>query len=378
MEPVPLSELTTLRVGGPPAAMIAPVTEAELVEAALQIWGAGEHWMLLGGGSNTVAGDEGFDGTVIRIVTRGVDVLPVSAASGRVRLRVQAGEPWDDLVAYTVAQGWSGIEALSGIPGSSGAAPVQNIGAYGQELSSSLVAVDFLDYESGEVRRIEAAELDLGYRMSVLKRGLAGIVLAIELDLHDTQAEIAVLGEALSQPVGYSQLAGALGVQLGDRVPVEALREAVLGLRRSKGMVLDSEDPDTASAGSFFTNPIVTETSARALPDSAPRWPMEPDLPDRVIPLEEYAGLSPIPEAEVRRQVKLSAAWLIENAGISRGFRLPGSRAAISSKHTLALTNTGGASAAEIAELARYVQGRVQSEFGLILHPEPVLVGVVL
>ncbi|MCU1635276.1 MAG: UDP-N-acetylenolpyruvoylglucosamine reductase [Cryobacterium sp.] len=378
IKPVPLSALTTLRVGGTPTAMTAPVLEAELVEAARQLWDSGDPWMLLGGGSNTVAGDEGFDGTVIRIETRGVEVLPDPAASGRVRLRVQAGEPWDELVAYTVAQGWSGIEALSGIPGSSGAAPVQNIGAYGQELSSSLVAVDFLEYESGEIRRVEASELGLGYRTSVLKRGLEGVVLAIELDLHDTRAEVAVLGEALSQPVGYSQLAGALGVQLGDRVPIAALREAVLALRRSKGMVLDPTDPDTASAGSFFTNPIVPETFARALPDSAPRWPMGPDLPDRVIPLEEYAGLSPIPEAEIRRQIKLSAAWLIEKVGISRGFRLPGSRAAVSSKHTLALTNTGGASAAEIAELARYVQGRVQAEFGLTLRPEPVLVGVVL
>jgi UDP-N-acetylmuramate dehydrogenase len=255
---------------------------------------------------------------------------------------------------------------------------VQNIGAYGQELASSLVSVDFLDFESGEVRRMTAAELGLGYRTSVLKRGLRGIVLSIDLDLHDTSAEASVLGAQLSQPVAYGQLASALGVQLGDRVPIAQLRDTVLALRASKGMVLDAGDPDTASAGSFFTNPIVTENFARSLPDSAPRWPLTTDLPDRVIPLEEYAGVGPIPGLEPVRTVKLSAAWLIENAGIRRGYRLPGSRAAVSSKHTLALTNTGGATADEVAQLARYVQGRVVSEFGIILQPEPVLVGVTL
>ena len=389
-EPIALAALTTMRVGGVPARMVAPATEQELVDAARDVWSSGDDWMLLGGGSNTVAGDEGFDGTVIRVVTRGLSVGGPADSSGstgsagsdpaagvdRVRLRVAAGEPWDELVAHTVAQGWSGIEALSGIPGSAGAAPVQNIGAYGQELSSSLVAVDFLDYETGSRRRMEAAELELGYRTSVLKQGLRGIVLAIEFDLHDTSAEASVLGNALSQPVTYGQLAEALGVQLGDRVGLETLRETVLALRAAKGMVLDASDPDTASAGSFFTNPIVTENFARSLPESAPRWTLEPELPDRVIPLNEYAGVAALKGADAVRMVKLSAAWLVENAGISRGFRLPGSRAAISSKHTLALTNTGGATADEIAQLARYVLGLVQSEFGVILQPEPVLIGV--
>jgi UDP-N-acetylmuramate dehydrogenase len=381
-EPVPLAELTTLRVGGVPAQMIAPTTEQDLVDAVLGVWAGDDDWLLLGGGSNILASDEGFDGTVIRIVTRGIQAAGPDEATGpgRVRLRVQAGEPWDDVVAHAVARGWAGIEALSGIPGSTGAAPVQNIGAYGQELSSSLVAVDFLDYESGARRRMEAAELELGYRTSVLKQGLRGVVLAIELDLHDTTAEAAVLGSALSRPVAYAQLAGALGVQLGDRVPIAALRESVLALRASKGMVLDPADPDTSSAGSFFTNPIVSERFARSLPASAPRWIIghETDLPDRVIPLDEYAGVGPVPGVEVVRLVKLSAAWLIEHAGIAPGFRLPGSRAAVSSKHSLALTNTGGATAADVAELARYVLGRVQAEFGVILQPEPVLVGVTL
>lgn len=389
--PIPLSELTTLRVGGIPARMVAPTTEQELVDAAREAWASGDDWMLLGGGSNTVAGDDGFDGTVIRVVTRGVEVLSadaaevgeVSARADRVRLRVQAGEPWDDLVAYAVANGWAGIEALSGIPGSAGAAPVQNIGAYGQELSTSLVAVDFLDYETGERRRMPAAELELGYRTSALKtamltRGLAGIVLAIELDLHDTKAEASVLGSSLGRPVEYEQLATALDVQLGDRVPIAALRDTVLALRASKGMVLDDADPDTFSAGSFFTNPIVTEVFARTLPASAPRWSLAPERPDRVIPLDEYAGIGPVPTDDVEYGVKLSAAWLIERAGVARGFRLPGSRAAISSKHTLAITNTGGATAEEIAQLARFVQGRVAAEFGVVLQPEPVFIGVEL
>ena len=394
--PVTLAELTTLRVGGAPANLVAPADEAGLIQAALDAWASDEPWLLLGGGSNTVAADAGFDGTVIRVCTRGVQVLGAAQATtsepaseavtvpgtdadvdGRaVRIRVQAGEPWDELVALTVENGWAGIEALSGIPGTSGAAPVQNIGAYGQELASSLAAIDFLDYDTGEVEHLSAAELGLGYRTSVLKQGRRGVVLAIELDLRDMSAQAAVLGSALSRPVSYPQLAKALGVQLGDRVPLADLRRSVLELRASKGMVLNDADPDTYSAGSFFTNPIVTESFARSLPADAPRWKQaEIDLPDRVIPLDEYAGVGPMPGAEVLRTVKLSAAWLIEHSGIQRGFRLPGSAAAISSKHTLAITNTGGATADEIGQLARFVQQRVQADFGVILQPEPVFVG---
>jgi UDP-N-acetylmuramate dehydrogenase len=375
--PSTLAELTTMRVGGAPARLLAPADRDALVAAALDVWGSGDDWLLIGGGSNTIAADDGFDGTVIRIVTRGVERLP--APEGRVHLRVQAGEPWDDVVALAVRNGWSGIEALSGIPGSTGAAPVQNIGAYGQELESALISVEFLDYVSGEVRTLTKADLGLGYRMSVLKGGLAGIVLSVDLDLADNAVPDG-FGAPLSAPVAYAQLADALGVPIGTRVSVAEARRAVLALRASKGMVLDPADPDSVSAGSFFTNPIVSETFARSLPASAPRWPVTPPEPAAVIGLQP-GGPHPLdipPLASGPYDVKLSAAWLIENAGIRRGYALPGSGAAISSKHTLAIVNRGGATAQDVAQLASFIQARVQSEFGVLLRPEPVLVGMVL
>jgi UDP-N-acetylmuramate dehydrogenase len=366
-EDVPLSTLTTLRIGGPARRVLRTSSTAELVDAALGTWADGDEWLVLGGGSNVVAGDDGFDGTVLVPGQRGIEARP---DGDRVRLRVDAGEPWDDLVAETVARGLAGLEALSGIPGSTGAAPIQNIGAYGQELSSSLVAVQFLDYLTGDLAWMSATELGLGYRTSIFKRGTTGIVTAVDLEL----AGPAGGGTALSAPIAYAQLAGALGVDLGVRVPIAEVRDAVLRLRRSKGMVLDPDDPDSVSAGSFFTNPIVSERFARGLPAEAPRWPVTPDEPDAVLPLG--GAVRPAPEHE--HLVKLSAAWLIEHAGIRRGFALPGSRAAISGKHSLALVNRGGATAEEILELARYVRALVQTEFGVLLRPEPVLLGVAL
>jgi UDP-N-acetylenolpyruvoylglucosamine reductase len=361
----PLAEYTTLRVGGPARRLLEPATRAELLEATLATWSSPEDWLLLGGGSNVVIADDGFDGDVIRVDTRGIAQSRVDAPRP-VRLTVEAGEPWDDVVAHAVAHGWSGIEALSGIPGSAGAAPVQNIGAYGQELGSSLVAIELLDFETHELVRVTAAELGLGYRTSALKRGRLGLVTSLELALADDGG--------LSQPIAYAQLAAALGVRIGDRVPVTELRTAVLELRGAKGMLWDPADPDSASAGSFFTNPVVSEQFARGLPADAPRWPTAPEEAPRVLPLD--ADVPPLARGEYL--VKLSAAWLIERAGIPRGFALPGSRAGVSSKHTLAIVNRGGATAAEIAQLAGYIQTRVLSEFGIVLHPEPVLVGVEL
>ncbi|AXH35110.1 UDP-N-acetylmuramate dehydrogenase [Humibacter sp. BT305] len=370
----PLAPLTTMRVGGPAARLLEPETEQELLDAAREVWDTGLDWFVLGGGSNVVVGDDGFDGTVIRVATTGI--APVMSKVGSVRLRVQAGHSWDDLVRHTVEQGLAGMEALSGIPGSVGASPIQNIGAYGQEVESSIVSLDFLDAATGAVRRMQRDELELSYRSSVFKRGLEGMVLSVTFEVADA-------GDGLSGPVQYAQLASALGVQVGDRAPLSEVRAAVLALRASKGMVLDASDPDSVSAGSFFTNPIVTERFARTLPGDAPRWQVEPEEPAVVVPLGELVDGMEIPSVDDRSaapppaeyHVKLSAAWLIEHAGIRRGFSLPGSRAAVSSKHTLALVNRGGASGDEIGQLARYVQGRVLAEFGVLLQPEPLFVG---
>ncbi len=358
------SDLTTMRVGGSARVFVDATTEAELIDAAHDAWGGQDEWLILGGGSNLVVADEGFDGTVIRVLSRGIERL--LTAPGTVRLRVQAGEPWDAVVTHAVENGWAGIEALSGIPGSSGAAPIQNIGAYGQELSEALAYVDFLDYLGGEIEHLTGPELELGYRTSAIKEGRQGVVTAIELDLLDT-------GDGLSAPIAHDQLAAALGVEPGSRVPIADVRSTVLGLRASKGMVLDQADPDSVSSGSFFTNPIVGENFARTLPEAAPRWPMEEDPADVAVPIGEHPALPP---QRSDHRVKLSAAWLIERAGIDRGFALPGSKAAISSKHTLAIVNTGGATAEEVASLARFIHTRVYSEFGVRLQAEPNLVGI--
>lgn len=375
---VPFSELTTLRVGGPAARAITAGDAETLVARVRELWEEDEPWILLGGGSNTVMCDEGFPGTVLLVRSSGMERIADEALpEGKIRLRVQAGQDWDGVVAACVERGWSGIEALSGIPGSAGAAPVQNIGAYGQELSDVLHSIEFLDRERGEVLRLSAAELELDYRSSVIKTGREGVVLSIDilLDEHPDQEN------PLSMPIAYGQLADELGATIGDRVSLRELRRAVIRLRASKGMVLDEADRDSRSAGSFFTNPIVSEHFARELPASAPRFPVLAREPEAAVTTFEElaAGVSlRVPQPSPPRRVKLSAAWLIEHAGIERGFRLPGSGAAISSKHTLAIVNCGAATAADVAQLARYVVQRVQSEFGVILHPEPNLYGIEL
>lgn len=357
------SELTTLRVGGPAGNLVEATTRDDLIATTQRFWAAPDDWLVLGGGSNLVVADSGFAGNVVRVANRGID----RATDGAPRIRIEAGEPWDAVVAFAVAQGLAGIEALSGIPGTAGAGPIQNIGAYGQQLSDTLVAVDFLDFESGEVATLAADELDLGYRTSALKHGRLGVVLSLELELHDSAGQ--------SDPIAYAQLASALGVELGESVPLADARAAVLALRTSKGMIWDPADPDSISAGSFFTNPIVSETFARTLPAEAPRYPTEPEAPPLILPLGSEI---PVPEGRDDYAVKLSAAWLIERAGITRGFALPGSGAAISAKHTLAIVNRGTATAADVVQLAGYVQTRVESEFGVRLQNEPVLVGLEL
>ncbi|WP_405219679.1 UDP-N-acetylmuramate dehydrogenase [Agrococcus sp. Ld7] len=379
--PRTLADVTTMRVGGE-AEHWAVATTREAIEAAYAdaVDDDETPLLVLGGGSNTVAGSERFEGTVLQVATRGIRTLAAAEPPRRpageeppvddtVVLRVEAGEPWETLVAQTVADGLAGLEALSGIPGSTGAAPIQNIGAYGQEIASTLVGIELLERETLQVRRVPASELRLGYRDSAIKQGLlSGIVLSVDLRLHRAP-------DGRSQPVAYQQLATALGVDLGTRVPLEDVRATVLELRRSKGMVL-SDDPDSVSAGSFFTNPIVSARFANTLPADAPRWSVAPRLAATVLPLDaDTPAFDALPSLERPvPQVKLSAAWLIEHAGIARGFALPGSRAAVSSKHTLALTNRGGATGEQVAELARFVQARVENQFGVHLVPEPVLV----
>jgi UDP-N-acetylmuramate dehydrogenase len=373
--PVPLAQLTTLRAGGAPERMLEAATSQELVAALREVWGSGDRWLVLGGGSNLLVGDDPLEGTVVRVRTQGIERMP-SPRPGFVRLRVQAGHDWDALVAYAVAEGLAGIEAMSGIPGTVGAAPVQNIGAYGQEIVQTLVEVELIDESTGEVSTVPASDLGLGFRTSVLKHHYGSVPARAAVILSVT-LELAEIGHG-DRPIAGEQLRTALGLAPADTVSVGWVRDHVLATRARKGMVLDDLDPDTWSAGSFFQNAIVSASFARTLPPECPRWPVTPDLdPILVIPLAAFDGYVP-PPAAVESDVKVSAAWLIEHSGLRKGFALPRSRAALSSKHALALTNRGGATAAELAELARYIQGRVQSEFGLLLQPEPVLVDVEL
>ena len=336
-----LADVTTLRVGGPAREVVEATTEERLVEAVRAADDAGTPVLLVAGGSNLLVGDAGFDGTVVLVRTRG-RVVDADACSGAM-VTVQAGESWDALVATAVENGWVGLEALSGIPGSVGATPIQNVGAYGQEVAQTISAVRVYDRTERRVRTIFAADCGFAYRHSRFKAEPGRyVVLTVAFQLR--------LGD-LSAPVAYAELARHLGVEVGDRAPLADVREAVLALRASKGMVLDADDPDTWSAGSFFTNPLLDPEAAAALPDTAPRFP-QPD-----------------------GTVKTSAAWLIQHAGFERGHAAPGGRASLSTKHTLALTNRGDARSDDVLALAREVRDGVRGAFGITLVPEPVLVG---
>ena len=338
-DPLPLAALTTLRLGGPPRRLVTATTTEELVAAVSSADEAGEQVLLVAGGSNLVVGDAGVDATVVQVATRGVRE-EVDACAGAV-VTVAAGEVWDDLVATAVERGWLGVEALSGIPGSVGATPVQNVGAYGQEVADTIASVRCWDRVDRAYRTIAAADCGFGYRTSRFKRDPGRfVVLEVTFQLR--------LGD-LGAPVRYAELARALGVEVGERAPTVAVRETVLGLRRGKGMVLDAEDHDTWSAGSFFTNPVLSAEAAAALPDAAPRW----EQPDG--------------------SVKTSAAWLIDHAGFGKGYG--NERVSLSTKHTLALTNRGTATTADLLALAGEVRRGVHARFGVRLENEPVLVG---
>jgi len=348
----PLAGLTTMRVGGPARRLVEVETTDELVDVVREVDDADEPLLVLGGGSNVVVPDAGFDGTVVRVATRGVDPLSVDYCGGAL-VRVAAGEVWDDLVVRAVAEGWTGIEALSGIPGSVGATPIQNVGAYGQDVSQTLASVRVWDRRDQQVRTMANVDCGFGYRTSLFKRTGRYVVLEVTFQL--------VVGD-LSGPVGYADLAGELGVDLGARVPLAEAREAVLAQRRLRGMVLDPADHDTWSCGSFFTNPVLDADRFAALRSRVTQALGEPEAAR----LPEYA--------EAGGLLKTSAAWLIERAGFGKGFGLPGP-AAVSTKHSLAVTNRGGATTGDILDLARRVRDGVAERFGVDLVSEPVLVG---
>jgi UDP-N-acetylmuramate dehydrogenase len=394
-----LAELTTLRVGGPVGRYVEAGSEAELIDAIRTADDAGEPLLVLGGGSNLLVADEGFDGVVVRDVRQGLDAdledsCGTDGACGGASLSLPAGQDWDAFVAQAVANEWVGVEALSGIPGTVGAAPVQNIGAYGQEVAGVVASVVTWDRATGGRRTFTLSELGFGYRTSLLKQSMrAGsvgpdgapdpgapwyptpryVVLTVNLQLR--------LG-SLSAPVAYGELARRLGVEVGERAPSAAVREAVLELRGGKGMLLDvagrhaegdgAHDHDRWSAGSFFTNPIVPAAQADDLPADAPRFPVRSATPESTV--------GPSLGVVDPSLVKTSAAWLIEHAGFTKGFGLAGehSPARLSTRHTLALTNRGGATAADLVALARAVRDGVRETFGIELEPEPVLVGTAL
>jgi UDP-N-acetylmuramate dehydrogenase len=337
---VRLADLTTLRIGGPADRLVTVTTEEDLIAAIRDADAANQPALLLSGGSNVVIGDEGFRGTVIRIATTGIRV-DADACSGAM-VRIAAGEDWDGVVQRAIAEGWSGLESMSGIPGLTGSTPIQNVGAYGHEVAETVAWVRVWDRIDNQVRTVFAADCGFTYRSSRFKLDptrYAVLEVAFQLPLGD-----------LSAPIGYAELARVLDVEIGSRAPMTEVREAVLGLRRSKGMVLDEADHDTWSAGSFFTNPIVATPAD--VPAGAPQWP-QPD-----------------------GRVKTSAAWLIEHAGVSKGFAI--GNAAVSTKHTLAMTNRGGATAKELLALAGHVRNQVRDSFGITLVNEPVLVNCTL
>jgi UDP-N-acetylmuramate dehydrogenase len=371
---VRLADHTTLRLGGPARRFVRAGTEADLIAAVRAADRGREPLLILGGGSNLVVADQGFDGTVIQVATTGVHrgggprgsggkgFSPQGGLGGSLPpgqqslVTVAAGEDWDAVVAWTVAAGLAGLECLSGIPGLAGATPIQNVGAYGQEVADTITAVRTYDRVTGDIDIFLNDRCGFGYRTSVFKRDDARrhVVLSVTFRLAE---------QCASMPLRYPELASALGVEPGDQVASTEVRSAVIDLRRRKGMVIDAADPDTRSVGSFFVNPVL-DGAALAAVEAAARARCGDQT--RVPRFDAGDGL-----------VKVPAAWLIERAGFGRGFSL-GDGARISSKHTLALVNSGTASTAGLIALARQIRDGVRDTFGVSLAPEPVLVGVTL
>jgi len=347
---VRLAELTTLALGGPARRVVDATTDEHVIEAVARADACGEPVLVLGGGSNLVVADAGFDGTVLRVLTRGMSTSPVP---GGVCLVAAAGEPWDGLVRGAVSDGLAGVECLAGIPGSVGATPLQNVGAYGQQVSDSLVSVRVYDRRARRVRHLTRAACGLAYRCSRLRQSERFVVLGVTLRLERSR---------LARPVAYSELARTLRASCGARPPLAAVYEAVLTLRRRTGMVLDPRDPDTVSAGSFFVNPVLSAPAFAAL--------------ERRVAARDGPGVRPPTWPEPHGGAKTSAAWLIEHAGFHRGWGE--GRVGISTKHALALVNRGGASTVELIALAGLIRDEVRRTYSVTLRPEPTLLGVQL
>ncbi|MEU4484002.1 UDP-N-acetylmuramate dehydrogenase [Streptomyces purpurascens] len=344
----PLAPLTTFRLGGPATRLITATTDDEVIAAVREADEAGTPLLLIGGGSNLVIGDKGFEGTALVIATKGFSL-------DGTRLELAAGEVWTDAVARTVEAGLAGVECLAGIPGSAGATPIQNVGAYGQEVSSTITEVVAYDRRTGETVTLANEDCAFSYRHSRFKSDPERfVVLRVRFSLEDAGG--------LSAPLRYAETARALGVDAGDRVPLASARDTVLKLRAGKGMVLDAEDHDTWSAGSFFTNPILTDTDFATF-----RARVKQRLGDDAEPPAYPAG---------EGHTKTSAAWLIDKAGFTKGYGDGPAR--ISTKHTLALTNRGSATTEDLLTLAREVVAGVHEAFGITLVNEPVTVGVSL
>lgn len=337
-----LAQYTSLRVGGPAQKFIHATTEQELIEAVKNSDKSGEPVLIIGGGSNVLIGDQGFNGTVIRVETKG-NSYQFDACSGGM-ITVNSGENWDEFVQWIISKGFADVETLSGIPGTVGGAPIQNIGAYGHEVCEVIARVRTWDRKINAIKTFTNQDCEFGYRTSRFKREKDRyVVLDVTFQLRK--------GE-MSLPIKYQELANYLGVQLGDRVLVEDVRRAVLALRAAKGMVLSESDPDSWSAGSFFVNPILSAELAAKLPSDAPRW-------------QQADG-----------RVKTSAAWLMEKSGVRKGEEHEGAR--VSTKHVLALVNSGNAKASDIAELAKSARAQVKKVFGITLEPEVHFVGLSL
>ena len=367
--PVLLADYTTLGLGGPAKIFVSADTERALIHAVRSADKAGEPALLLGGGSNLVIADAGFPGTVIHVNTRGLTF--VDAGDGAVNVTVAAGADWDDVVAAAVGEGLAGLEPLSGIPGRAGATPIQNVGAYGREVAEVITEVRVYDRQEDQIRLIPNEGCRFSYRTSLFKSGRPEALVSLPGSARSQTAvqpryvvldvTFRLVRQSLSAPVRYAELAAELGVELGEQAAVGEVRAAVIKIRSRKGMVLNPGDPDTRSAGSFFTNPVLTaeefagvETAAAARgAGQVPRYPAGEGL------------------------VKVPAAWLIEHSGFAKGYGAPG-QARVSSKHTLALVNAGEAKTANLLALAREIVSGVRAAYGVTLTPEPILIGVTL